>query len=61
MTKPDQQDQYKKTFADFGFTLESERWLDEEQSTMLLYRHDKTGARLLHMKDRKSTRLNSSH
>lgn len=57
MTKPDQQDQYEKTFADFGFTLESERWLDEEQSTMLLYRHDKTGARLLHMKNDDDNKL----
>lgn len=47
----------KGGFVDCGFTLESERWLEEEESTLRLFRHDKSGARLLHMQNDDDNKL----
>ncbi len=40
-----------------GFNLIEERWLEEENSSLLYYEHEKTGARLFHMKNKDNNKV----
>ncbi len=40
-----------------GFNLIEERWLEEENSSLLYYEHEKTGAKIFHMKNDDSDKV----